>query len=43
MNKGSQTSTIKDSQVDQLDVVQDSTIEATRNIHGITNGIFTMN
>lgn len=43
MNKGDQTSITKDVQVDQFDVVEVSTIRATRNIHGITNGILTMN
>lgn len=33
----------KDVQVDQLDVVEGSTFRATRNIHGITNDILTMN
>ena len=32
MNEGGQTSTTKALQVDQLDVVEDSTIRATRNI-----------
>jgi hypothetical protein len=43
MNEGGQTSATKALQVDQLDVIEDSTIGAARNIHGITDGIFTMN
>jgi len=43
MNEGGQTSATKALQVDQLDVIEDSTIGAARNIHGITNGIFSMN
>jgi hypothetical protein len=43
MNEGGQTSATKALQVDQLDVIENFTIEATRNIHGITNGIFTTN
>jgi uncharacterized coiled-coil protein SlyX len=43
MNKGGQTSATKALQVDQLDVIEDSTIGAARNIHSITDGIFTMN
>jgi hypothetical protein len=30
-------------QVDQLDVIEDSIINATRNIYSNTNDIFTMN
>jgi hypothetical protein len=43
MNERGQTSTTKDLQVDQLDVIEDSTIGAARNIRGITDGIFTTN
>jgi hypothetical protein len=43
MKEGGQTSATKALQVDQLDVIKDFTIEATRNICGITNDIFTMN
>jgi len=43
MNEGGQTSATKALQVDQLDVIEDSTIGVARNIHGITDGIFTMN
>jgi hypothetical protein len=43
MNEGGQTSTIKDFQVDQLDVVEDSTIRATKNIRSITDDIITIN
>jgi len=41
MNEGGQTSTTKILQVDRFDVIEDSTIGATRNICGKTNGIFT--
>jgi len=43
LNEGGQTSTTKAFQVDQLDVIEESTIEAEKNIHGITDGIFTTN
>ena len=43
MNEEGQTSATKAFQVDQLDVIEDSTIRAIRNIHGVTNGIFTTN
>jgi hypothetical protein len=38
MNKGSHTLAIKALQVDQLDVIDDYTIRATRNIRNITDG-----
>jgi hypothetical protein len=38
MNKGSHTLAIKALQVDQLDVIDDYTIRATRNIHNIIYG-----
>jgi len=43
LNEGGQTSATKTLQVDQLDVIKDSTIRTARNIHGITNDIFTTN
>jgi hypothetical protein len=43
MKEGGQTSATKALQVDQLDVIEDFTIGATRNICGITNDIFTTN
>jgi hypothetical protein len=43
INEGGQTLTVRVVQEDQIDVVKDSTIRATRNIHGITDGVFTMN
>jgi len=43
MNEGSKTSATKAFQVDQLDVIEDSTIRVARNTHGITNDIFTTN
>jgi hypothetical protein len=43
MNEGGQTSITKVFQVDQLDVIEESAIGATRNICGITDGIFTIN
>jgi hypothetical protein len=43
LNVGGQTSTTKAFQVDQLDVIEDSAIEAARNICRITDGIFTTN
>jgi hypothetical protein len=41
MNEGGKTSATKAFQVDQLDVIKDSTIRAARNIHGITDDITT--
>ena len=41
MNEGGKTSATKAFQVDQLDVIEDSTIRAARNIHGITDDITT--
>jgi len=43
MNEGSKTSATKAFQVDQLDVIEDSTIRVARNTHGITDDIFTTN
>jgi len=43
MNEGGKTSATKAFQVDQLDVIEDSTIRAARNIHGITDDIFNTN
>lgn len=43
MNEGGQTLATKSMQVDQLDIIEDSIIKVTRNIHGITNDIFTTN
>jgi predicted RNase H-like nuclease (RuvC/YqgF family) len=43
MNERDQISVIKALQMDQLDVIEDSIIGAIRNIHGITDGFFTMN
>jgi hypothetical protein len=43
MNEGGQTLAVRVVQEDQMDVVEDSTIRATRNIHGITDGVLTMN
>jgi len=43
MNEGGQTSATKALQVDQSDVIKDSTIRAARNIRGISDGIFTTN
>jgi hypothetical protein len=43
MNYRGQTLATKVVQVDQLDVVEDSIIGATRNIHNITDGIFPTN
>ena len=43
MNEGGQTSATKILQVDRFDVIEDSTIGATRNICGKTDGIFTTN
>jgi hypothetical protein len=43
LNEGGQTSTTKAFQVDQLDVIEESAIGVVKNIHGITDGIFTMN
>jgi len=42
MNERDQISVIKALQMDQLDVIEDSIIEAIRNIHGITDGFFTL-
>ena len=43
MNERDQISVTKALQMDQLDVIEDSIIGAIRNIHGITDGFFTMN
>jgi hypothetical protein len=43
MNEGGQTLAVRVVQEDQMDVVEDSTIRATRNIHGITDGVLTVN
>jgi len=43
MNDRCQTLATKVVQVDHLDVVEDSTIGATRNIHSITDSILTTN
>jgi hypothetical protein len=43
MNEGCQTSAPKALQVDQSDVIKDSTIGAARNKRGITDGILTTN
>ena len=43
LNERGQTSTTKAFQVDQLDVIEESAIEAVKNICGITDGIFTTN
>jgi uncharacterized coiled-coil protein SlyX len=43
MNEGGQTLATKSMQVDQLDIIEDYTIEVTRNIHGIIDDIVTTN
>ena len=43
MSEGGQTSASNTFQVNQLDVIEDSTIGVTRNIRSITDGIFTTN